>query len=411
MTILFTDIGQLVQPHPDAPAGQTTPLEITPDAALLVEAGKIVAAGARTSLESAPEAQAATRRVSLGGRAVVPGLVDSHTHLVFAGHRIDEMDRRCRGETYETIARAGGGILSSVEALRAATPESLLAQSSARLAILLARGTTTCEIKTGYGLTPELELKQLQVIEALAGQSHVQIVATILAHVVPPGRRGERAAYIDDFVSDLLEVASRGSTAQLVRHCDVFVEEGAFSPDEARRIAGHARALGLALKLHVDQLRDGGGAALAAQLGALSADHLEHTSPAGAHALAQAGVVATILPGCKLFLGKGPWPPARALRAAGCEVAVATDCNPGSSPMTSLLLAMNMACTFFRMTPEEVLAGATRIAAGALGLEDRGVLAEGMRADLAIWDVDHPAELAYRVGFNPLHLRIFGGAA
>ncbi len=392
MRKLFRGISELVQPHRE-PGRSAAPVDVTPDAALLVAAGRVDFAG------RASEAPPADEVVDLGGRAVVPGFVDSHTHVAFAGERIDELARRARGETYEQIAAAGGGIRRSVALLSAASVEQIVAESLTRLAHMFSHGTTTCEVKTGYGLTPELELKHLRAIGALAKQSPISLVPTVLAHVVPADAARDRAGYLHRFVEEVLRPAARDGLATF---CDVFVETGAFTPDEARHLAAAAKAAGLALKLHVDQLRDGGGAALAAELGALSADHLEHTSPAGRAALAKAGVVATLLPGCRAFLGKGPWPDGRALRDLGCAVAVATDCNPGTSMFTDLALCGTLAATQCGLTLEEALWAITAGGARALGLTDRGTLRPGERADFVA--LDHPdwRALFYRPGDAPV---------
>lgn len=399
-TTLYTGISQCVMPHLDETGA--APLHVLNDAALLVADGLVRAIGARHEL-----AGKATHTVDLGGRAVIPGLVDSHTHVVFAGTRVDEMARRARGETYEEIARAGGGIARSVTLMAEATLDSLVAQSLPRVRTMLARGTTTAEVKSGYGLMPEVELKQLRAIKALQAQVPVQLLPTVLAHIVPAAYRDDRATYVKIFCRDILAVAA---SENLARHVDVFVESGAFTADEARTIAAVARQHKLPMKLHVDQLRDGSGAALAAALHALSADHLEYSNAAGRAAMAQAKVVSTILPGCALFLGKGPWPDGRALRDAGCEVAVATDCNPGSSMVYDLLLCTTLAATRCGLTLEEALWGATRGGAKALGLSDRGTLRAGERADFVVLsDPDWRAAL-YTPGSPPIGAVVVGGA-
>ncbi|MBI3180205.1 MAG: imidazolonepropionase [Deltaproteobacteria bacterium] len=392
MRTLFRGIAELVQPHMRA-GRSLTPVDVTRDAALLVEDGRVRWAG------PAAEAPAAGQVEDLRGRVVVPGLVDSHTHVVFAGERIDEMAERARGATYEHIAAAGGGIRRSVAQLRAASVEQIVAESRPRLAQMLAHGTTTCEVKSGYGLSPELELKHLRAMAALAAHTPLSMVTTVLAHTLPADAGPQRTPYIDRFINEVLRPAA---AAGLARYCDVFVETGALTPDEARHIAAAAKTAGLALKLHVDQLHDGGGAALAAELGALSADHLEHTPAASHAALAQAGVVATILPGCRAFLGKGPWPDGRALRNAGCEVAVATDCNPGTSMITDLALCGTLAATSCGLTLEESLWAITAGGARALGLTDRGTLRPGERADFVVLDHSDWRALFYRPGNAPI---------
>jgi imidazolonepropionase len=398
--VLFTGIGELVSP--DAAEASTTPVQLLRDAQLLVKDGRIEAVGPRGSLRPHGPADC----IDLGGRAVIPGLVDSHTHTVFAGDRIDEMARRARGETYEQIAQAGGGIAASVEALKKTSGDELVRAAAVRVRRMLARGTTTCEVKSGYGLTPDLELKQLRAIRDLADEVPVSVVGTALAHIVPKTYHASRAAYVDLFCQEVVSVAA---TERLARYVDVFVEAGAFGPDEARRIAAAARDAGLRVKLHVDQLRDGDGARLAAEIGALSADHLEYTSAAGRAALAEAGVIATILPGCAVFLGKGPWPEGRALRDAGCEVAVATDFNPGSSHVSDLLLCATLAATRGGLTLEEALWGITRGGAKALGLDDRGRLTVGERADFVVLDHDDWRAAFYSPANPPIHAVAIGG--
>lgn len=374
-----------------------SPLNVIPQAALTLVDGKIVFAGPAAEASIPVDAKV----VDLEGRAVVPGLVDSHTHAVFAGNRMDEMARRTRGETYEEIARAGGGIVRSVAALRQVTVAQLVEESRPRLLGMLARGTTTCEIKTGYGLEPELEKRQLAAIQVLTQEFAANsLFSTVLAHVIPPERRSNRAQYIEEFCSQVLEPAAREGTVQF---CDVFVEPTAFSKEECRIIAQRAKQAGLKVKLHVDQLQEGhGGAELAAQLGALSADHLEKTSTLGAAALANANVMATVLPGCGLFLGAEPFPDGRALREAGCEVAVATDCNPGSSMVLDLALCGTLAATQCGLSLEEALWGMTRGGAKALGLADRGRLQVGERADFLV--LNHPdwRSLLYNPGAAPI---------
>jgi len=394
---LFTEIGQLVQPH--LSEGDTrTPLTVTPNASLLLADGRVVAAGDADLVGTHPQAAAATT-TSLQGRAVVPGLVDSHTHLVFAGERVNEFAMRTRGETYESIAAAGGGIVSSVAALQDCSLEALVAQSERRLSHMQQLGVTTVEIKSGYGLSPDLEAKQLDAIEILASNSPLTVLGTVLAHVVPKTMRSRREEYIEQFCEVVLPDAAR---REIVRYCDVFVENGAFTPDEATRISNKARELKLEVKLHVDQLHDGSGAALAAELGALSADHLEKTNAEGAKALADAGVVATILPGCGLFLGGDNWPAGRPLRDAGCSVAVATDCNPGSSMVLDLPLCGTLSATQCGLSLEEALWGITRGGAMALGLNDRGTLNPGERADFVVVDSSDWRKLFYTPGATPL---------
>ncbi len=401
---LFTGISSLVQPHSEEGLGDV-PLEVTEDAALLVQAQHIVAVGPRAQIAALPEAKSA-RPIDLGGRAVVPGLVDSHTHVVFAGERIDDLARRSRGDTYESIARAGGGIAQTARLCAEASVDTLVHTALPRLHKMLARGTTTCEIKSGYGLLPEHELKMLGAIEALAHDTPIKLHATVLAHLVPPAFAEARDAYVDLFIQEILTPASQ---MQRVAFCDVFVERTAFSRDEARRIAAAAKGLGLGIKLHVDQLHDGGGAELAAELCATSADHLEYCSEAGRKALAKRDVVATLLPGCRFFLGHGPWPSGRALRQAGCQVAVATDCNPGSAMVTDLLLCGTLAATQCGLTLEEALWGITRGGARALGLTDRGRLVAHQRADFVVADHSDWRALFYYPASPPIHAVFVGG--
>ena len=391
----YQGISELVRPLLNE--GDTrSPIEVIKDATLSVLNGAIVFAGTHTD---APIEDGDTI-VQLGGRAVLPGLIDSHTHIVFAGNRMDEMARRTRGETYEEIAKAGGGIVRSVDALRSTDFEDILSQSQNRLRTMLARGTTTLEIKTGYGLEPELENLQLQVIEKLRQTVPKNtLFATALAHVIPPSRRDNRREYIDEFCSQVLEPAA---ASEAIQFCDVFVEATAYTPDECRYIAQRAKAAGLKLKLHVDQLNEGGGAALAAELGALSADHLELTSAQGRDALAKAGTIATVLPGCGLFLGGNTWPNARALRDAGCEVAIATDCNPGSSMVSDLALCATLGATQCGLSLEESLWGITRGGAKALGLDDRGSLRPGERADFIVLDHADWRSLLYNPAAAPI---------
>ena len=343
----------------------------------------------------------------LGGRVVTPGLIDCHTHVVFGGDRAREFAMRLEGASYEDIARAGGGILSSVRDTRAAAEDDLLAQALPRVDALLAEGVTTLEIKSGYGLEIETELKMLRVARRIGQVRAVTVRTTWLAaHALPPEYAQDRAAYLREVVIGGMD---RAHAEGLIDAVDGFCEGIAFSPEEIAQVFDHAASLGLPVKLHAEQLSDLGGAALAARHGAISADHLEYLGGDGIAAMAASGTVAVLLPGAFYTLRETRLPPVAALRKAGVPMALATDCNPGTSPLTSLLLAMNMGATLFRMTPGECLAGVTLNAARALGLPDRGAIAPGLRADLAVWDIAHPAELSYRIGFNPLHARIVGG--
>jgi imidazolonepropionase len=354
--------------------------------------------------EDLPSAAIAREEVDAGGRWLTPGLIDCHTHLVYAGNRANEFEQRLSGVSYADIAKAGGGIVSTVRSTRAATDGQLLAQSRPRLESLLAEGLTTIEIKSGYGLDAANEAKMLRVARQLGVECGVDVRTTFLgAHALPPEFAGRADAYIDAVCGDMLPAVARAGLADAV---DAFCENIGFTAAQTRRVFDAARAHGLPVKLHAEQLSDMHGAALAAEFGALSADHLEYLGDDGVAAMAKAGTVAVLLPGAFYFLRETKLPPLAALRAAGVPLAIATDCNPGTSPITSLLACLNMACTLFRMTPSEALAGVTRNAARALGLADRGVVSVGRRADLALWNIGHPAELAYHLGYNPLS-RVF----
>jgi imidazolonepropionase len=374
------------------------------DGALLVRDGRIVWAGARADLP----AHEAVETDRLDGRWVTPGLVDCHTHLVFGGDRSGEFEQRLGGATYEEIARAGGGIVSSVAATRAASEDQLYASALGRLAGLKATGVTTVEIKSGYGLDHDSELKMLRVARRIGREAGVRVRTSYLGlHAVPAEWKADRARYVDLAVDDILPAAHAEG---LVDAVDAYCEPIAFSTEEVARLFDRARALGLPVKLHADQLSDGGGAALAARYGALSADHVEHTTEAGVKAMAGAGVVAVLLPGAWLMLRETVLPPMDLFRQHGVAMAVATDCNPGTSPLASMTAAINLACVQFRLTPDESLAGATRIAARALGLEGEiGTLEAGKAADLAVWDIERPAELAYWLGKPLLARRMVGG--
>jgi imidazolonepropionase len=382
------------------------PYGLIDDALIAVVDGEIIWIGPR---EAAPREIRALPIHKQEGRLVTPGLIDCHTHIVHGGNRAREFEMRLEGASYEAIARAGGGILSTVTATRAADEDALVDTALPRLDTLIAEGVTTIEIKSGYGLDIDTELTMLRAARRLAGKRDIGVVTSFLgAHAIPPKYKDRSDDYIDEVCLPALDAAAAEGLADAV---DGFCEGIAFLPDQIARVFDRAEELDLPVKLHAEQLSNLGGAALAASYGALSADHIEYLDDDGVQAMAEAGTVAVLLPGAFYTLRETQQPPVAALRVAGVPMAVATDCNPGSSPLTSLLLTLNMACTLFRLTPEEALAGATRVAAQALGLDDRGVLAEGMRADIAIWDIEHPAELAYRVGFNPLHHRIFGGSA
>jgi imidazolonepropionase len=366
------------------------------DAAIAIEGGRIAWIGSQADLPQ----QAAKETVSLDGRWVTPGLIDCHTHLVFGGERAGEFEQRLKGATYEEIARAGGGIVSTVRATRAAGEAELLASAKARLEALMTEGLTTIEIKSGYGLDLENERKQLRVARALGRACGVTVRTTCLsAHALPPEFAGKPDAYIDLVCNEILPAIAAESLADAV---DAFSERIAFTAEQTARVFDTAKSLGLPVKLHADQLSDMGGAALAARYGALSADHIEYSAEAGIAAMGKAGTVAVLLPGAFFFLREKQVPPLEQLRRHKVRIAISTDCNPGSSPALSLPLMMNMACTLFRMTPEEALAGVTRHAAAALGMADtHGQLRAGFAADLAIWDIGRPAELSYWLGGNP----------
>lgn len=381
------------------------PYGLIGDAALVVEGEAVAWVGPLAELPREWSAQARAFH-DAEGALITPGLIDCHTHLVYGGDRAAEFEQRLNGASYEDIARAGGGIASTVRATRAADAQSLRAQSLPRLKALRSEGVTTVEIKSGYGLALEHERKALQVARSLADSQPVDVRTTFLgAHAVPP----EFAGRADDYVDEVLRMLPVLHGEGLVDAVDAFCEHIAFSPAQTRRVFEAARGLGLPVKLHAEQLSDCGGAALAAEFGALSCDHLEWLNTQGAAAMAQAGTVAVLLPGAFYFLRETRLPPVALLREYQVPLAVSTDCNPGSSPCTSPLLMLNMACTLFRLTPEEALAGMTRHAARALGLADRGVLAPGLRADFVLWDVAHPAQLSYAMGANPRRQTVFKG--
>ena len=385
-------------------ATMTPGADLINDGCVVLDGAQIAWVGPQSAL---PAAHAARSLVDLGGRLITPALIDCHTHLVFAGDRAREFEQRLNGVSYAEIARAGGGILATVSATRAASQDELLAQALPRVDQMLAEGVGTIEIKSGYGLDLLTEIRMLRVARRIADLRAVTIRTSFLgAHAVPPDYAGRA----DDYLSEQALPAMRAAAVEgLIDAVDGFCETIAFSPAQITRVFAEARALGLPVKLHAEQLSNLGGAALAARHGALSADHLEYLDAEGVRAMAQAGTVAVLLPGAFYTLRERHLPPIARLRRRGVAMAVATDCNPGSSPLTSLGLAMNMACTLFRLTPLEALQGTTVNAARALGLSDRGTIAPGQRADLAVWQARHPAELAWRIGPTALHSRIIGG--
>lgn len=376
-------------------------LGVIDDGAIACAAGRIVYAGPRAGAPGQ-----AAEIVDCAGRWITPGLIDCHTHLVHAGDRAGEWAQRLEGATYEDIARAGGGILATMRATRAASEAELVAGALPRLDALLAEGVTTIEIKSGYGLTVADELKMLRAARALGAQRDVRVATTLLgAHAVPPEYAGRADAYVD-LVCDTMIPAAIG----LADAVDAFCEGIGFSIEQSERVLSAAVAAGLPVKLHAEQLSPLHGASLAARHTALSADHLEHADAADVRAMAAAGTVAVLLPGAYYFMRETHLPPVDLLRAYRVPIAIATDCNPGTSPTTSLLLMLNMAATLFRLTVTEALRGVTVNAATALGLSAQiGTLETGKACDLAIWDVNDLADLAYRIGFNPLHARVKGG--
>ena len=373
------------------------------DAAIAVKNGRIAWLGSGAAL---PASSAVT--IDGDGCWLTPGLIDCHTHIVYAGNRSDEFEARLNGASYEDISRAGGGIMSTVRATRAASDDELLRQSLPRVLALLAEGVTTLEIKSGYGLDGDSEAKMLRVARRIGEQLPVSVRTTFLgAHALPPEYAGRADAYVDLLCARMLPALAGDG---LVDAVDAFCERIGFTPAQTERVFAAAQALGLPVKLHAEQLSDQGGAALVAQFGGLSADHLEFLDEDGIAAMARHGTVAVLLPGAYYFLRETQAPPIAALRAAGVPMAVSTDCNPGTSPLTSLLLAMNMACTLWHLTPQEALAGATIHAARALGLQhETGSLAVGKRADFALWRIARPADLSYAMGLNPCVGVVHGG--
>ena len=385
---LWTNVHLATMVAGDAPYGAIE------NAAIAVADGKIAWLGPAADLPA--PAERASEVLDGQGQWVLPGLIDCHTHIVHAGDRANEFEMRLGGATYEAIARAGGGIVSTVRATRAASEDELVATATERLQAWLAEGVTTIEVKSGYGLDAENELKMLRAARRLAAGLPIDVRTSFLGlHALPPEYADRREAYVELMCDTVLPAAAREN---LVDAVDAYCESIAFTPAEAERLFAAAEALGLPVKLHADQLSDGGGAALVAARQGLSADHIEWSSEAGIAEMARAGTVAVLLPGAFYFLRETRLPPIEALRAHGVPIAIASDCNPGTSPARSLLLMLNMACTLFRLTPEEAIAGVTCNAARALGLDDRGVLAAGKRADLGFWKIGRPAELAYTIG-------------
>jgi imidazolonepropionase len=402
LVIRFDNIwldARLVTLAPDRPG-----LGIVENGAVAAKDGRIVFAGPMPEL---PAGWDAINQLALDGRWITPGLIDCHTHLVYAGDRAHEFELRLAGASYEEIARAGGGILSTVKATRAASADDLVAATLPRLDRLLGEGVTTVEIKSGYGLDHETEARMLRAAKQLARIREVEVVTSFLgAHALPPEAGGDKDRFIDEIVAMIPDIVR----SRLADAVDAFCETIAFSPDQVGRVFAAARAAGLPVKLHADQLSNLHGARLAAAHGALSADHLEYTDEEGVASMARAGTVAVLLPGAFYVLREIQVPPVEALRRCRVPIALATDCNPGTSPITSLLLVMNMATTLFRLTVEEALAGVTREAARALGrLREIGTLEAGKLCDLAIWGIERPADLVYRIGFNPLHARVRRG--
>ena len=389
---------QIATMTPDKPYG------LIENGAVVISADRIKWVGAEKEL---PDEFAGLQGKNLEGRLVTPALIDCHTHLVYGGSRATEFELRLNGASYEEIARNGGGILSTVTATRNASEDELLAQSLPRLDAFLAEGVATIEIKSGYGLDIETEIKMLRVARQLGKERSVRVKTSFLgAHAIPPEFSGKADAYIDFVCEEVLPAVHYENLADAV---DGFCENIAFSPNQISRVFEKAKSFGLPVKLHAEQLSNLGGATLAAKYGALSADHLEFLDQTGVEVMGESGTVAVLLPGAFYTLRETQLPPLDSLRKAEVPIAIATDCNPGSSPLTSILLCMNMSCTLFRMTPEEALCGVTIVAAQALGIGDEvGTIEVGKKAELAVWNVDQPAELAYRAGFNPLEEMVIG---
>ncbi|MDQ7078557.1 MAG: imidazolonepropionase [Robiginitomaculum sp.] len=386
-------------------AGGKTPYGLVEQAALAMDGDCIAWVGPAAAL---PAAYDGWTRETLPGGLLTPALIDCHTHIVYGGNRASEWERRLLGASYEEISRAGGGIRATVAATRAASEDELVASARRRLDDLIAEGLGTIEIKSGYGLDTQSECKMLRAARTLGRDSGIRVRTSFLgAHALPAAYEGRPDTYIDLVVEEMLPAVVE---AGLADDCDGFCENIAFSAKQMRKVLEKAKSLGLGLRLHAEQLSNQGGAQMAAELGALSCDHLEYVDEAGVKAMADAGTVAVLLPGAFYFLGESKKPPIAMMRDHRVPMALASDCNPGSSPLTSLLLTMNMGCTLFGLTPEEALAGTTRAAAAALGLGTHlGTLEVGKTADLAYWDVDHPGHLAYPLGANPHRGQIRAG--
>jgi imidazolonepropionase len=380
-----------------------TPYGMIENAAIAVSKGKIEWVG---KLNKLPNLYRTFKRTSLGNKLVTPGLIDCHTHIVHGGNRATEFELRLNGVSYEEISQLGGGIVSTVKATRKASVEELIESALPRIDAMLSEGITTIEVKSGYGLDMETELQMLRAARELPTHRPIRIVTSFLgAHAIPSEYSNKADFYIDEVCIPTLR---RAYAEGLIDAVDGFCEGIAFSPAQISRVFDVARELELPMKLHAEQLSNLGGAKLAASYNAMSVDHIEYLDEDGVIAMAKSGTVAVLLPGAFYTLRETQVPPIDTLRTHNVPMALATDCNPGSSPLTSMLLTMNMGCTLFNMTPEEALKGATCNAAKALGLTDRGTITAGQHADLAVWNVDHPAELSYRIGFNPLNSRIYG---
>jgi len=380
------------------------PYGLIENGAVVISADRIKWVGAEKEL---PDEYAELQGKNLEGRLVTPELIDCHTHLVYGGSRATEFELRLNGASYEELARNGGGIINTVKATRNASENELLAQSLPRLDALLSEGVATIEIKSGYGLDIETEIKMLRVARQLGKERSVRVKTSFLgAHSIPPEFSGKADAYIDFVCEEVLPAVHYENLADAV---DGFCENIAFSPNQISKVFEKAKSFGLPVKLHAEQLSNLGGATLAAKYGALSADHLEFLDQTGVEVMGESGTVAVLLPGAFYTLRETQLPPLESLRKAEVPIAIATDCNPGSSPLTSILLCMNMSCTLFSMTPEEALCGVAIVAAKALGISDEvGTIEVGKKAELAVWNVDQPSELAYRVGFNPLEEMVIG---